>query len=271
MKYRLLSAIIGDICGSSYECCPELDYNKVNLTHIANTYTDDTICTIAIADALLNPCATGVFDFTHYLRKWYFMYPDCGYGKNYKTWASNVQSPIQYSWGNGAAMRISPIGFYAKSIGEARILAHEACLNSHAHLEGIKGAIAVAESVFRMKESYDFWVVEKNIMLDYYPEYRYKDLNKIKETYKFDSSCQGTVPIAMLCFNDSVDYKDCITKAISMGGDADTLAAIAGSIMGAHLQELPEDLVEYALSKLTPEMIDIIERFDLLIDEREQD
>lgn len=270
MKYRLLSAIIGDICGSVYEHWSETDPQKIDLFNEKSTFTDDTICTIAIADALLNPCTTGVFDFSHYLHKWFYMFPDCGYGKNYKQWAQKVDSPIQYSYGNGSAMRVSPIGFYAKDIIEARILAHNSCLNSHAHPDGIRGALAVAESVFLMKESYDFDLIHRNVMLDYYPDWKYKDLSTIKETYKFDATCNGSVPVALLCVNNSNDYYDCLIKAISMGGDADTLAAISGSIIGAHLQELPEDLIEFSLSKLPEEIIDIIYRFDYLIDGREE-
>lgn len=270
MKYRLLSAIIGDICGSVYEHFPETDSSKINLFSTDATFTDDTVCTIAIADALLNPCSTGIFDFSHYLHKWFFMFPERGYGKNYKAWAQNVESPIQYSYGNGSAMRVSPIGFYAKDIIEARMLAHESCLNSHAHLDGIRGALAVAESIFLMKESYDFELLYRNVLLDYYPDWKSKDLQDIKQSYKFDATCNGTVPVALLCCNNSKDYYDCIIQAIAMGGDADTLAAISGSIIGAHLQELPEELIEFALSKLPEEMIDIIHRFDLLIDGREK-
>ena len=279
MKYRLAGAILGDIAGSSYEWNRVKKPNLVNIYSDYNNFTDDTVCTIAIADALLHPLDENMYDFSPYLKKWCRKYPNVGYGANFKQWFMSDDFYLSNSYGNGSAMRVSPIGYFAKDVVDARILAQQSCMNSHAHIEGIRGAQAIAESVFKMYNDYDQWIPGTSILGDYYPWYYYtyetynrlepRDiLDEIRPDYTFKVSCQQSVPIALLCFNAAESYEDCIKKAISMGGDSDTLAAMAGGIAYAHFKEMTPESINFFEEKLPDEMMEVVVEFDKLIDER---
>ena len=279
MNYRLAGAIFGDIAGSIYEWNNTKDYNTVDLYNKDNHFTDDTVCTIAIADALLHPVGENQFDFASYLKKWCRKYPKAGYGGNFFNWFTEDEFYLNNSYGNGSAMRVSPIGYYAKDVVECRIIAQQSCMNSHAHFEGIRGAQAIAESVFKMNDGYDSWIPSCSILMDYYPWYynNFKPyvrldlndiLNEIRPNYKFEVSCQKSVPIALICYGASESYEDCIKKAISMGGDSDTLAAMAGAIYHAADEEMLPETIQLVENRLPDEMLEVMVEFDKLIDER---
>lgn len=281
MKYRLAGTILGDIAGSSYEWNRTKNYDAVNIYSDVNHFTDDTVCTIAIAEALLNPVDKDLYDFAKYLKKWCRKYPNSGYGPQFKQWFQSDEAYINYSFGNGSAMRVSPIGFFAKDAVEARILAQHSCMNSHAHNEGIRGAQAIAESIYEMYTGGDPWIPGDRLLGNYYPNYYYKYetynkldqndiLDEIRPDYSFKVSCQESVPIAMLCFNASENYEDCLKKAISMGGDSDTLAAMAGGIAYAHYQEMLPESMQFFEEKLPDDMMEVVVEFDKLIDERDK-
>lgn len=260
MKNLLLSAAIGDIGGQPYEFKERTkDYNAVDLTRSDNNYTDDTVCTFACAEALLFG-----YDVGEMLRKRGKEESKNrrGFGGMFFTWITSEHLlPPYYSFGNGSAMRVSAAGWMARSVEECVALATRTAVPTHNHPEGIKGAVSTALAIFYLRNGYKKSKL-RDLVNKYYPEWKDKKYNDIKPDYKFDVSCQGTVPAAMLCVIESKDYEDCIKLAISLGGDADTLGAIAGPIAYAYYKEMPEELIDNAKKKLPSWMIDINDEVD---------
>lgn len=262
MDYVLFGAIAGDVCGSSYEAKfgrTKL-YEAVRLVRTGNDFTDDTVCTIGVANAILKYKNPTPEQFGECIQEMCKKHPNRGYGKMFRKWIGN---PVPYgSYGNGSAMRVSPVGFYAHNVKECLELAKNSALCSHNDPEGVKGAQAIALAIYRAKHD----SVTKNqiwyVLDNYYPEYTEKTLDEIRPGYHFDSTCQGSVPIALLAFLESEDYEDCLKLAISMGGDSDTIAAMAGSIAYAYYEKMPQTIFDQVWDVLPEEMIDIIETFD---------
>lgn len=227
MDYVLFGAIAGDVCGSSYEAKfgrTKL-YEAVRLVRTGNGFTDDTVCTIGVANAILKYKNPTPEQFGECIQEMCKKHPNRGYGGMFRKWIDN---PVPYgSYGNGSAMRVSPVGFYAHNVEECLELAKNSALCSHND-----------------------------------PEYASKTLDEIRPGYHFDSTCQGSVPIALLAFLESEDYEDCLKLAISMGGDSDTIAAMAGSIAYAYYEKMPQTIFDQVWDVLPEEMIDIIETFD---------
>ena len=225
----MLGAIIGDIVGSVYEW-DNIKTKDFPLFSDKGFFTDDTVMTVAVADALLNG---GTADnFIDSMKKFGKQYPDSGYGSRFGSWLSSAERGPYNSWGNGAAMRVSPCAWYAESIDEAETLAERSAAVTHNHPEGIKGAQATAAAIYlaRLREPKD--------RIKEYIEGRYGyDLNRtldvIRPGYRFNETCQETVPEAIIAFLESYSFEDAIRNAISLGGDSDTLAAITGSIAEA--------------------------------------
>lgn len=263
-RNKLLGAIIGDICGSSYELdrFKRLEGKATNPTDIelvlsSSTFTDDTVCTIAIADALLHGKV-----YADSLVEWCRKYRDRGYGWNFGEWIdSDFQKPYG-SYGNGAAMRVSPVGWVAKTIEECDLMAASTCACSHNSPEAIIGASAIAESVLLISLGATRESLYGTVLNRYYPEFCKKSLDDIRKNYSFDVTCQGSVPHAILCFIESKSYKHCLQLAISLGGDSDTIACMAGGIANAYYNYIPEDLLFMAYNTLPEDMIQVIEEFD---------
>ena len=259
MRNLLLSAAIGDIAGMPYEFDGRTkDYNQVDLLRADNDYTDDTVCTFACAEALLHKAdmaqtlwSRGRADFNR------------GFGGRYAQWllAPTLQ-PAYGSFGNGSAMRCSAAGFMAKTKEECIDLATQTAMPTHNHPEGIKGAVATALAVFYAMhgESKDF--IRKNVLDEYYSDWSTKTYESIKPDYRFDETCQQTVPAALICFLESRDFPDCLKLSIALGGDADTLAAIAAPIAYAFYREMPDALIENAKKKLPAWMLALNDEFD---------
>lgn len=262
MDYVLFGAIAGDVCGSSYEAKfgrTKL-YEAVRLVRTGNDFTDDTVCTIGVANAILKYKNPTPEQFGECIQEMCKKHPNRGYGGMFRKWIDN---PVPYgSYGNGSAMRVSPVEFYAHNAKECLELAKNSALCSHNDPEGVKGAQAIALAIYRAKHDSitknQIWYVLDN----YYPEYTEKTLDEIRPGYHFDSTCQGSVPIALLAFLESEDYEDCLKLAISMGGDSDTIAAMAGSIAYAYYEKMPQTIFDQVWDVLPEEMIDIIETFD---------
>lgn len=262
MDYVLFGAIAGDVCGSSYEAKFRRTklYEAVRLVRTGNNFTDDTVCTIGVANAILKYKNPTPEQFGECIQEMCKKHPNRGYGRMFRKWIDN---PVPYgSYGNGSAMRVSPCGYAAKSVEECLELAKNSALCSHNDPEGVKGAQAIALAIYRAKHDSitknQIWYVLDN----YYPEYTEKTLDEIRPGYHFDSTCQGSVPIALLAFLESEDYEDCLKLAISMGGDSDTIAAMAGSIAYAYYEKMPQTIFDQVWDVLPEEMIDIIETFD---------
>lgn len=251
----LIGAICGDIIGSWYEFCAT-KHRDFELFNSRSGFTDDTVCSIAVADALMNGN-----DFTGSLTHWCRKYPRAGYGRNFKNWFMQDNPQPYNSWGNGSAMRVSAVGVYANSIDEVLYLAEKSAAVSHNHPEGIKGAQATALAIHLALIGKSKAEIKEQIEL----RFGY-DLNRkyadIQPDYGFDVSCQGSVPEAIIAFLESTDYESAIRMAVAYGGDADTQAAITGGIAAAYYGEIPGYILTESYSRLPLEMKEIIASFN---------
>ena len=218
----MYGAIIGDIVGSRYEF-GNFKGKNFPLFSSGCCFTDDTVMTVAVAEALLTDG-----DFAGKMQKWGRRYPRAGYGQKFIHWIFAADPRPYGSWGNGSAMRVSPCGLVAKTLEEALDLAERSAVVSHDHPEGIKGARAVAAAVWLAKNGSSREEIHDYIVDNFYP--LNENLDEIRPRYRFDSSCRGSVPQAIQAFLESTDFEDAIRNAVSLGGDSDTIAAITGSI-----------------------------------------
>lgn len=251
----VLGAVCGDTIGSWFEFNPIKDL-AFPLFHRESSYTDDTVCTVAVADAL-----THEMNFDVALRYWGQKYPRAGYGGTYRRWLKQLIRGAYNSWGNGSAMRVSPVGVIAKSMEEALYLAKESAEVTHNHPEGIKGAQATAAAIYLALTGKSKTEIKKFIedTFGYDLSRRYDD---IQPGYCFDVSCQGSVPESIICFLESEDYESAVRRAVAMGGDADTMGAIAGSIAAAFYGEIPECILDECKKRLPEDMRRVIEKFN---------
>ena len=265
MKNLLLSEAIGDISGKPYEFHYRTkNYDAVNLLHPKNDYTDDTVCTFACAEALMNGLDVAQ-NLWHRCRE----EPYRGYGGGFMRWLTGREvKPAYGSYGNGSAMRVSSAGFMAQSESECIDLATKTAVPTHNHPEGIKGAVAAALVTFHCMHGKDKDYIKENVLKQYYPSWYSRTYADIKPDYDFSETCQLTVPVAIICFLESKDYADCLKLAISLGGDADTLAAIAGPMAYSYYKEMPEDLIQHAKTKLSDWMLDLNDQFDTIVEGR---
>lgn len=267
MRNVLLGAIIGDMCGKPYEFMRSRveNLNDFDLITPESQFTDDTVCTIAIADALIKSNAKFP-NFKESLITWCRRYPGAGYGKMFYKWfmSAELDRPEIYSYGNGSGMRVSSCGWsiYREKTLE---LAKLSTLPTHSHPEGIKGAQAIADCIWTANNnsSSDAKSEVLKVALDYYPEFDFNTpISELRKDYTFDCTCQGSVPQAIKCYLESNSYEDCIRKAIWLGGDTDTIAAMAGSIAFADYWFIPEYLVNAAKNNLPTEIMEVVESFD---------
>lgn len=252
----MLGAIIGDIVGSRFEF-DNIKTKDFELFDRECDFTDDTVMTIAIGKAL-NDYKGG--DFKKHLVKTMHKvgnrYPDCGYGGLFLDWMIHKETDPYNSCGNGSAMRVSAVGWYVKSIEEAEELAKLTAEVTHNHPEGIKGAQAVAVAIYLARIGEDKEAIKKYIEDNYYTlDFT---LDEIRPTYDYEITCQKSVPQAIKAFLEAESFEDTIRNAISIGGDSDTVAAIAGSIAEAYY-EIDEEIKETALSYLDDYLLDIYE------------
>ena len=254
----MLGAIIGDIIGSRFEF-DETPQEGFELFAPSDDYTDDTICTIAIADAILNNR-----NYQEALLDWCRRYPHpkgC-YGGMFEKWLLSKNPLPQSSYGNGSAMRVSAVGWLFNDYHEVLAEARKSAEVSHCHREGIKGAQCVATLIYwlrtcRITKDEVETAVKHNFGYDI-P--LLQDIYKIGNERHFDSTCTETVPWAIRCFLDSNNFEDAIRIAVMAKGDTDTKAAICGSIAEAYY-EIPEAFVEKAYGYLPIDMLTIIEQF----------
>lgn len=280
--YGLIGAIIGDIVGSRFEFNNHRSKEFELFTDECNV-TDDSIMTLAVAKAIMetgknlkllsNDSKNNYYYYKllksmtiRYMQKIGRKYPHCGYGGMFGQWIFSDNPKPYYSFGNGAAMRISPVGFIAPTEDEARKLSETITAVTHNHKEGIKGAEATVISIYMAKHGASKEEIRQKINEDYY------NLNftidEIRDTYEFNETCQETVPQAIVAFLESDSFEDAIRTAISVGGDSDTLAAITGSIAEAYYG-VPEDIKEKALTYLDTELRSIYDEWCETIKYRE--
>ena len=250
----MIGAIAGDIIGSVYEH-RQIKTKDFSLFDSLCNFTDDTVLTVAVADAILSgkPYIDSVRQFGR-------RYPYAGYGGSFIHWLHTPNAGPYNSWGNGSAMRVSPVGFAFTTEDEVLAQAKATAEITHNHPEGIKGAQATALAVFLARTGRDKEFIRSRII----DQFEY-DLNRtvedIRPIYYFDISCQGTVPEALVAFLDSESYEDAVRNAVSLGGDSDTLACITGGIAEAFYGDIPGDVLAKVKELLTPDLWAVTEEF----------
>lgn len=260
----MLGAIVGDIVGSRFEF-NNYKSKDFELFTPDSFVTDDSIMTLAVAKALMDTFGQQLeFDdqkseelaknVVKSMQEIGQPYPDCGYGGRFLTWMYSPDPKPYNSFGNGAAMRISPVGFFARTLDEAKWLSAIITSVSHNHEEGIKGAEATVVAIYLARTGASIDQIRMRIEQDYY------DLDftidEIRESYMFNETCQETVPQAIECFLESTSFEDAIRIGVSVGGDTDTLCAITGAIAEAYYG-VPESIANHALSYLDSRLLSI--------------
>ncbi|MBS3764179.1 MAG: ADP-ribosylglycohydrolase family protein [Planctomycetes bacterium] len=252
----MIGAIAGDIIGSVYEARP-IKNKDFPLFSPQCRFTDDTVLTVAVAEAIVNGRS-----YQEAIRDIGRRYPDAGYGRMFFRWLMSDDPHPYNSWGNGAAMRVSPVGFAFTSADEVREEARKTAAISHNHPEGIKGAQATALSVFLARTGCEKEEIRSRIS-DHFEYDMDRTVEDIRPDYSFDVSCQGTVPEAIISFLDSSSYEDAVRNAISLGGDSDTLGCITGGIAEAFYGAVPEDIAEKVREIVPSDLLEITDEFRL--------
>jgi len=251
----MLGAIAGNVIGSVHEFEAPKSTDFPLLTP-RSRFTDDTVMTIATAHAILHgtPYGAAYHEFGN-------RYPNCGYGYRFMEWLLNPEPAPYNSWGNGSAMRVSPVGFAFDDVETVLREAERSALPSHNHPEGVKGAQATALAVFLARTG----VSKDDIRREIAGRFAYdvdRRVADIRPAYTFNESCQETVPEAIVAFLESTGVEDAIRLAISLGGDADTLAAIAGGIAHAFYGSVPEPIAREVKALLPEEFLEVMAAFD---------
>jgi len=250
----MLGAIAGDIIGSVYES-RNIKTMDFPLFHPRCRFTDDTVLTAAVADAILSGREYG-----EVFREYYRRFPRAGYGYLFHQWAISPDPRPYNSWGNGSAMRVSPVGYACMTLEEVLREAERSATVTHNHPEGIKGAQATAAAVFLARTGAAKLKIREYIERHFGYDLS-QSIDEIRPHYTFDVSCQGSVPVAMRAFLESGDFEDAVRRVISVGGDSDTLACIAGGIAEAFYGEIPELISEKAFSLLDDKLRHVVEAF----------
>jgi ADP-ribosyl-[dinitrogen reductase] hydrolase len=250
----VFGAIAGDVIGSVYEYLPMKDYD-FQLFHKHSTFTDDTVLTVAIAHAILEGK-----DYGFSLKAFGRRYPGAGYGLMFNEWLWKEGIEPYNSWGNGSAMRVSPIGFAYPSINEVLTQAEKSASVTHNHPEGIKGAQATALAIFLARTGRNKTEIREEISSRFGYNLS-RTLEEIRPHYTFNESCYRTVPEAIIAFLESDDYEDAIRKSVSLGGDSDTQACITGGIAQAYYKSIPRKIAERVNQLLPEEFLKIIGEF----------
>lgn len=252
----MIGAIAGDIIGSVYEANP-IKTKTFPFFHLHCRFTDDTVLTVAVADAILN--GRSYKQAVHEIGR---RYPRAGYGGTFINWLF-ADDPQPYNgWGNGSAMRVSPVGWAFDSEDDVLSEARKSAIISHNHPEGVKGAQATALTVFLARTGH----VKEAIREQISRQFGYnldRTVDSIRPTYTFDVSCQGTVPEAIIAFLDATSYEDAVRNAISLSGDSDTLACITGGIAEAYYGPIPNPIFAKVRAFLPPDLLAITEAFCL--------
>lgn len=256
----LWGAIIGDIVGSVYEFS-NIRTKNFQLMTDRNHITDDTCMTIAVANALLHAITrkSDVQDATiRSMRLIGRRFPDMGYGFGFRHWLESAVPEPYNSWGNGSAMRVSAVGWVGQDLNQVKHLSYMVTSVTHNHIEGIKGAEATSVAVFLARTGHSKEAIANYIHENYYPSC--PSVDELRDTYDWDVSCQGTVPQALQCFFESTSFEDTLRNAISIGGDSDTIGAIAGAVAGAYYG-VPQQLQDMARSYVPSELLALVDKF----------
>lgn len=239
----MLGALAGDIIGSRFEW-HNVKTRDFELFTDSSRFTDDTVLTVAQADALL----TGE-SFARKLKEYFRLYPDAGYGGIFRQWAGSDSLEPYNSFGNGSAMRVSPVGWYFNDLAEVLDEARRSAAVTHNHPEGIKGAQAVASAIFLARSGECKSAIREFVAARFGYDFKWT-LADIRPWYHFDVTCQGSVPQALQAFFEADDFEDAIRNAVSIGGDSDTIACITGAVAEAFYGAVPDVIAREAFSRL---------------------
>jgi ADP-ribosylglycohydrolase len=257
----MLGAIAGDVIGSVYEHRPT-GSTEFPLISPSSRFTDDTVLTVATAEAILRGT-----DYESAYRSWASRYPDAGYGGTFRRWFIDPGMGAYGSWGNGSAMRVSPVGWAYDSAETVLREAAASASVTHNHEEGVRGAQSVALAVFLARSGATKDEIREEIS-DRCGYDLTRSMEAIRPGYRFEVSCQGSVPEAITAFLEASSVEGAVRLAISLGGDADTQAAIAGGIAEAFFGEVPAELATRVLERLPSEMRAVVDEFRLLYQSR---
>jgi ADP-ribosylglycohydrolase len=250
----MLGAIAGDVIGSVHE--GSRTKTKVfSLLTPESRFTDDTVLTVAVADSLLHG--------RHYvdaLHDWFHAYPNAGYGGTFWLWANSRRRMPYKSWGNGSAMRVSPVAYVGTTLEGVLAEAKRSAEVTHDHEDGIRGAQATAAAIFLARTGCTKDQIRQYIesQFDYFLD---ETLDELRPTYQFEVSCQSSVPQSIIAFLESTGYEDAVRNAISLGGDADTMACIAGAIAEAYYGGVPTAIAEPVLARLDYRLRGVVREF----------
>lgn len=251
----MIGAIAGDIIGSVFER-RNIKSTDFALFNPGSTFTDDTVLMVAVADSILHGK-----DYAATLKEYGRRYPDAGYGGGFIRWLFAENSEPYYSYGNGSAMRVSPVGFAYSTLEQALAEAERSAAVTHNHPEGIKGARAVAAAVFLARQGSGKDEIKGYLSAQ--TGYNLaQTLNQIRPHYHFDVSCQGSVPQAIIAFLESEDYEDAVRKAISIGGDSDTIACITGGIAQAYYGVISPFIEKKVRQMLPLDLLEVVGAFE---------
>jgi len=250
----MLGAIAGDMIGSPFEWHNHKS-KEFELFTEASRFTDDSVLTIALADSLLS----GV-PYSQKLKEYFWRYPHAGYGGRFFRWAGSDDTRPYNSFGNGSAMRVSPVGWYFNDLSTVLSEARNSAAVTHDHPEGIKGAQATASAIFLARSGEnkadirEFIVERFGYVFDF-------TLDEIRPHYRFDVTCQGSVPQALQAFFEANDFEDAVRNAVSIGGDSDTISCITGGIAEAFYGEIPANIRKEVFNRLDEPMAAITREF----------
>ena len=254
----MLGITIGDIVGSRFEFdnCRSTEFE---LFHPACDFTDDTVCATAVADWVLQGSNSNLVPI---MQDWCRRYPNPvgAYGERFQSWVQAASPEPYNSWGNGSAMRVAAAGWLYDTLARTREVARQTAVVTHNHAEGIKGAEATASAIFLSREGKPKEEIKEYIVREFGYDLS-RTLDEIRPHYSMDATCQGSVPEAILSFLESTDFEDAVRNAVSIGGDTDTVACIAGSIAEA-FYGVPEALKAECRRCLPQEMLAVLDAFD---------
>lgn len=255
----MLGAIVGDIIGSYYEFRP---YKKEDFPLFLekSRFTDDTVMTLAVGLGVMRGYKdeqTSREAFIDNMHEIGYAYYRCGFGARFVQWLLRKSREPYNSFGNGSAMRVSSVAWAYQTLEDVEKFAKISAEVTHNHPEGIKGAQATAAAIFLARQGNTKQEIKEFIQKRFGYDLS-RCVDEIRKTYRFNETCQGSVPEAIICFLESKNFEDAVRKAVSLGGDSDTQAAIAGSIAEAFYREIPNDILEPALAKLDGRLTHIL-------------
>lgn len=256
----MFGAIIGDLIGSTYEA-NNTSTKDFKLFTSSSCITDDSIMTLAVADIIQRELIYDKDAMIDTFKDWFISYPDRQYGHAFSNWAISSDRKPYYSMGNGAAMRISPVGWYASNRQEVKDWSRRITSVTHNHPDAIKAAEVVAMCIYYARRGKSKEYIKRYISKYYDIDFDYEDL---VESYSFDCTCEGSVPQALYCFLISKSFLDCLRTSISIGGDSDTIACIACSIAEAYYKHINLNIVKEMLEYIPeglPNPMDVISKF----------